>query len=262
MIELKNVSFSYQNAAGEGGLRDISLEIHRGECVLLCGESGCGKTTLLRLINGLIPHFYEGELQGEICVEGKNVPDIQLYELAGICGTVFQNPRSQFFNVDTTSELAFGPENLGLPEREILSRIDAASREMKVEDLLGRSIFKLSGGEKQKIACASVAALTPDIYLLDEPSSNLDRTAVADLHRNIALWKSQGKTIVVAEHRLHYLRGLCDRVLYLLDGRIEREYTGCEFECIPATTRCAMGLRILSLEELLETPYTAPKQDG
>jgi energy-coupling factor transport system ATP-binding protein len=209
----------------------------------------------------LIPHFYEGELQGEIWVDGKSIPETPLYELAGVCGTVFQNPRSQFFNVDTTGEIAFGPENLGLPEEEILSRMNTVAREMKVRHLLGRSIFKLSGGEKQKIACASVAALRPELYALDEPSSNLDRAGVADLRHHIALWKSQGKTIVVAEHRLHYLRGLCNRVLYLRGGVIEGEYTWEEFELIPPEKRSAMGLRVLSLDELHKTQRQTTEAD-
>jgi energy-coupling factor transport system ATP-binding protein len=263
MIELMNVSFAYQNAVRDGGLTNVSLRIRRGECVLLCGESGCGKTTITRLINGLIPHFYEGNLQGEILAAGKSVPHIPLYEMAGIVGTVFQNPRSQFFNVDTTGEIAFGPENLGLPEAEILSRVNTAADEMNVRHLLGRSIFKLSGGQKQKIACASVAALHPEIYVLDEPSSNLDMAAVADLRRHIALWKSRGKTIVIAEHRLYYMRGLCDRVLYLRGGKIEGDYTWNEFESISADERAAMGLRILSLDEVsVNTECVNAKNSG
>ena len=261
MIKLKQVSFTYLNSSMESGLRDVSLHIRRGECVLLCGESGCGKTTLTRLVNGLIPHFYDGELQGEILVDSKIVPEAQLYELAGICGTVFQNPRSQFFNVDVTGEIAFGPENLGLPEGEIISRVDIAAREMSVGHLLGHNIFKLSGGQKQKIACASVAALRPEIYVLDEPSSNLDMAAVADLQRHIVLWKRQEKTIVVAEHRLHYLHGLYDRVFYLRKGAIEKEYSRQEFEALSAEERSAMGLRILSLAELSEPRHTELNRD-
>ncbi|MDR2672295.1 MAG: energy-coupling factor ABC transporter ATP-binding protein [Coriobacteriales bacterium] len=257
MIELRNVTFNYRqttSASKESGLKNISLTIRQGECVLLCGESGCGKTTLARLINGLIPHFYEGELSGEVRVDGKRLPDLPLYETAGVIGTVFQDPRSQFFNVDTASEIAFGPENLGLSEAEITSRVEKVAREMRIEHLLGRSIFKLSGGQKQKIACASVAALCPDIYVLDEPSSNLDMAAMTDLRQHIALWRSQKKTIIVAEHRLHYLRGLCDRVIYMRAGRIEQTFTWEELEALPLQKRTSMGLRVLSLDELKLSP--------
>ena len=113
MIELQNICFEYgseeQNIAGRGALNNINLHIPDGQIVLLCGESGCGKTTITRLLNGLIPHFYEGNLTGTICIDGKEINDQPLYETALLSGTVFQNPRSQFFNVDTTSELAFLP---------------------------------------------------------------------------------------------------------------------------------------------------------
>ena len=118
MIELNNICFQYANTK-EASLEDVSLQIPDGQCVLLCGESGCGKTTITRLLNGLIPHYYEGELQGEVLVNGLNVKQEELYNTARIVGSVFQNPRSQFFCVDTTSEIAFGCENMGLPEQEI-----------------------------------------------------------------------------------------------------------------------------------------------
>ena len=177
MIELNNVNFTYKGT-DEAGLHDLSLTIPDGETLLLCGESGCGKTTLTRLINGLIPHYYKGDLSGTVSVNGRNISETQLYELAGTVGTVFQNPRSQFFSIDTDGEIVFGPENIGMSPADILKRKEQVSDDMELSPLLGRSLFELSGGEKQKIACASVSALMPDIMILDEPSSNLDWKAI------------------------------------------------------------------------------------
>lgn len=171
MIELNNICFQYANTE-ESSIENVSLQIPDGQCVLLCGESGCGKTTITRLLNGLIPHYYEGELQGDVLVNGLDVKQEELYETAKIVGSVFQNPRSQFFCVDTTSEIAFGCENMGLPEQEIRERMRQTVRELDMEQLLDRDIFNLSGGEKQKVACASVSALHPEIFVLDEPTSN------------------------------------------------------------------------------------------
>ena len=251
MIELKNVSFKYTNSIDDGNkesisdgtLKDVSLSISDGECILLTGGSGCGKTTILRLINGLIPNFFEGELSGSVFIDGKDVSHAELYDTAKIVSTVFQNPRSQFFNVDTTSELAFACENQGMEENEILQRIDKTVSELHLEPLMNRSLFDLSGGQKQKIACASVAVTGNKIILLDEPSANLDLHSIDELRELLKKWKSEGKTIVVAEHRISYLWDMADRTIVLKEGRIIRELSQEQMEKITEEELHGMGLR-------------------
>ena len=186
MIEFENVSFSYTGQE-HGGLHDINLKISDGECVLFCGRSGCGKTTITRLVNGLIPQFYQGELHGRVLVDGQEISNIPMYQIAAKVGSVFQNPRTQFFNVDTDSEIAFGIENEARPPQELIERVEQTADDLRIQKLRNRNIFELSGGEKQKIAFASVYAMNPQIYLLDEPSSNLDMTSIQELREHLRL---------------------------------------------------------------------------
>lgn len=258
MIKIEHVTFTYgENNENAAGVQDINLEIKDGQVVVFCGESGCGKTTITRLINGLIPHYYEGKMSGEVRVNGQNVSKHPLYDTAGTVGSVFQNPRSQFFNVDTTSEITFGCENLGMPKEEIRSRLHETVEDFRLKNLIGRNIFHLSGGEKQKIACAGVSIMKPDVLVLDEPSSNLDASSILDLRKIITYWKAQGKTIIISEHRLYYLRGVADRFIYIKDGRIAHEYSADEFEQLTEQQRTGMGLRAYAMEQL-----TIPKASG
>ena len=248
MIEFQNVSFSYPDS-GDGGLKHIDLTIPDGQCVVLCGRSGCGKTTLTRLINGLIPQFFAGELTGKVLLDGENLADLPLYRVAERVGSVFQNPRTQFFNVDTDSEIAFGMENEAVPQERMKRRVSETANALGIEELLGRNIFALSGGEKQKIAFASVYAMSPAVYLLDEPSSNLDMTAIGELREHLRLIKSQGKTVVVAEHRLYYLMEVADRIIYLENGSIAGDWMPGQLRALPLETRRRMGLRAIDLTE-------------
>ena len=172
-ITLDKVTFQYAGKDSDA-IHSVDLDIHEGEFVLLTGRSGCGKTTVARLINGLIPHFYEGELEGTARIGGTETREMGIGEIGRIVGSVFQDPRSQFFMTDTTSEVAFGCVNAGLPRNDVAQRVESAFRRMNIQRLRDRSVFELSSGEMQLVAIASCYAMGPSVYVFDEPSANLD----------------------------------------------------------------------------------------
>ena len=246
MIHIQNVSFTYEQA-DTPSLKNINLSVKTGECVLLCGKSGCGKTTLIRLLCGMLPDFYNGVFTGSVSVKGIDPVTAPMYEIAKAVGTVFQNPRTQFYTVNTTSEIAFGCENFGMEPKLIRDRVYETADALHINSLLDRNIFQLSGGEKQKIAFASIYAVNPDIYVLDEPSSNLDNHAINELRSMLQFLKAHGKTIVIAEHRIRYLKELADRAVYMKEGQIEKEYTMQELDSMSIAERMETGIRPVSL---------------
>ena len=246
MIHIQNVSFTYEQA-DTPSLKNINLSVKTGECVLLCGKSGCGKTTLIRLLCGMLPDFYNGVFTGSVSVKGIDPVTAPMYEIAKTVGTVFQNPRTQFYTVNTTSEIAFGCENFGMEPKLIRDRVYETADALHINSLLDRNIFRLSGGEKQKIAFASIYAVNPDIYVLDEPSSNLDNHAINELRSMLQFLKAHGKTIVIAEHRIRYLKELADRAVYMKEGQIEKEYTMQELDSMSIAERMETGIRPVSL---------------
>lgn len=256
MIELSNVSFRYEGTESDA-LAGIDLTVSTGECFVLTGSSGCGKTTVTRLINGLIPHFYAGEVKGSVKIDGIDCTDREPHELAEKAGSVFQNPRTQFFNSDTDSEIVFGMENCAVPYDEMHRRYDDTIAILELEKLCGKDIFSLSGGEKQSIAFGSVYALSPDIYVLDEPSANLDREAVGRLRSVLLLLKQRGKTILVSEHRLYYLKDIADRIVLIENGHIAGIHKADVLAGRPAEQLHRLGLRSFKDTEIIADSVNA-----
>ena len=260
MIKFENVNVTMQ---GKRILSDINLEIQDGDFVLICGESGCGKTTMTKLINGLIPHFVRDvSVDGTITVCGKNVAEMPMYEIAELVGSVFQNPRTQFFYTNSNAEMAFGLENRGVEPEYIRKRIKNTINELDIEKLEDRDVFSMSGGEKQLLAFASVYAMNPQIYVLDEPSANLDIAAMEKLSERMKVIKEKGHTVVVAEHRLAWIQKFADRIIYMKEGRIEQEFASDEFKALSDLKRKQMGLRSIVPEQIQIPEITGNSEDA
>ena len=242
MITIKNLSFQYSTEE-DFVLRNIDLSVHQGECILLCGKSGCGKSTFLKIINGIIPEFFQGKITGRVEVAGMNPFETEIYKISEKVGSVFQNPKTQFYTTNTTDEIAFALENYGVEREKIQKRLKEVQETMHISSLMDRNIFALSGGEKQKIAIAAVYALNPEIFVFDEPSSSLDMDSMIELSKLMERLKEEGKTIIIAEHRLWYLKKIVDRAVYLENGKITKEYSMEEIQNLSEEERCRTGLR-------------------
>ena len=220
-IRIEDVSFKYRGSS-EWALKDVDLEVEEGEYVLITGPSGCGKTTLCRCINGLIPHFYEGEYKGDVVLfEEIEVSKYEPYQLAPIVGMVFQDPESQLLMSSVEREIAFGLENLGIDRDEMRRRVEWALKLLGIEHLRNKAPYELSGGEQQKVAIASVIAMRPRILVLDEPTANLDPASSLDVINVLSdLKRKLNITIIIVEHRLNLLAPIVNRVVVMDKGRI------------------------------------------
>jgi len=223
MLTLENLSLFYEQ--DKKVLDDINLIVADGECVLLTGESGSGKSSIINSINGLAFEYENAKFSGSIKVDNKDLKGMELYEISLMISSVFQNPKTHFFNVDTTLELLFYLENIGLDRKEMESRMEDMLKLFPIKHLLGRSIFELSGGEKQILCVAACYISGCKIIVLDEPSSNLDDKYIDILKEMLQILKNKGITLIIAEHRIYYLTDLADRIILVRKGELFKELT-------------------------------------
>ena len=248
MIDVASLSFSYvSELTGDRveALKDVELSADAGSLTLVCGASGCGKSTLMKALTGLVPQMTPGELDGVVRINGRNLADVALTDVGHLCSSVFQNPRTQFFCDTVAEELAFCGENYGRERATLRQQSERAAKLMGISHLMERKLTTLSGGQLQKVALACALASGAPVLLADEPTSNLDPAAISEVRAALKVLKEQGLTIVVVEHRLHFLRGLADQVLLMESGRVTRRWNGAEFFSMGQAQRRSLGLRTL-----------------
>lgn len=254
ILKVKVENFRYQE---DIILENIDLSINEGELIVLTGLSGCGKTTLTRIMNGLIPYHYDGELKGQVQLLGKNLLDYQKGEIAKYIGNVFQKPSDQFFATIAEEEVALIGENLGMDYNELTVKVKEAFKVMDIEDLMKEKVWELSGGQKQKVAIASTLIYDTKIIFFDEPSASLDYEGIMQFKKMLKNLKNMGKTIVIAEHRLFFLNDLYDRLIYMGDGQIKRIFSKGEL----TEKGCKeFGLRTIKYDNLCAENTINPKE--
>ncbi|WP_028778031.1 energy-coupling factor ABC transporter ATP-binding protein [Shimazuella kribbensis] len=224
MITIKNLSYQYPIVETDV-LHDINISIEKGEFYAVIGSNGAGKTTFCNVIRGFIPHFYKGDLRGEILIEGKDIRDWELGDLSQKIGYVFQNPFTQISGVKETvfEEIAFGLENLGLEVEIIKEKVENVLKMLEIEYLQEKNPFELSGGQKQRVALASIIVMEPDILVIDEPTSQLDPQGTEEVFKIIELMKNKGKTIILVEHKMELIAEYADRIILMQDGKVVKQ---------------------------------------
>ena len=249
MVEIENLSLSYGNSPKV--LKDISLSINKGECVLFTGKSGSGKSSIINSINGLAMRYDGASTEGIIKIDNKDIRNLKLYEISMLVSSVFQNPKTHFFNINTTLELLFYLENIGLSKKLMDERLNDMLELFPINHLLNRDIFKLSGGEKQILCIAASYISGTEIIVLDEPSSNLDEENITIIKGMLTKLKDKGKTLIISEHRIFYLMDIIDRVFLIQDGKIKKAYTKTDFMKISSEKLNELGLRNNTKTEII-----------
>ena len=220
VIETKDLTYTYPGATRHS-IEDVSIKIEKGEFTLITGPSGCGKTTLCRCFNGLIPHFYQGEIKGQVFLAGLSIAEHPIYDLAKHAGLVFQDPENQLFGLSVEKDVAFGLENLGVPREEMRKKVDWALELTGIYDLRERAPHELSGGQQQRVAIASVLAMQPEVMVLDEPTSFLDPLTARRIFETIhQLNRNLGVTVVLVEHRLDLTAKFADHIIIMNEGKV------------------------------------------
>jgi len=256
VIETRNVTYTYPGAP-KPSIADVSINIEKGEFTLITGPSGCGKTTLCRCFNGLIPHFYQGEMKGETIAAGLNVSEHPIHELAKHVGLVFQNPENQLFALSVEKDVAFGLENLGVPREEMRQRVDEVLNLTGIYDLRERGPSELSGGQQQRVAIASVLAMQPEVVVLDEPTSFLDPLSAKKIFEVIRnLNRKLGITVVLVEHRLDLTARYADHIIVMDEGKVVLD--GNPHEILRSEEARLIGIGIPKATRL----YQMLKKDG
>jgi energy-coupling factor transporter ATPase len=242
VIETRNVTYTYPGAP-KPSIADVSINIEKGEFTLITGPSGCGKTTLCRCFNGLIPHFYQGEMKGETIAAGLNVSEHPICELAKHVGLVFQNPENQLFALSVEKDVAFGLENLGVPREEMRQRVDEILNLTGIYDLRERGPSELSGGQQQRVAIASVLAMQPEVVVLDEPTSFLDPLSAKKIFEVIRnLNRKLGITVVLVEHRLDLTARYADHIIVMDEGKVVLDGNPHEILCSEEARLIGIGI--------------------
>lgn len=261
-IELRDVSYRYPTSPKKN-LKNINLTVESGEFIAVIGRNEAGKTTLCNVIRGFAPHFYNGTISGSVKVNGKDVLATEIGELSSDVGYVFQNPFNQNSGVKSTvyEEISYGLENLGISREEIFRRVDEVIDLLGIGHLAGKHPMKLSGGQCQRVALASVIVMEPEVLLIDEPTSQLDPKGTEDVFKIIKMLKDRGKTTILVEHKIDRIAEYADRAILMDWGQIIKDGPAQEILSDPTLLDCGVNMPEVALlgAKLREHGYDLPQ---